>query len=666
MEFMSDASQPLDALPANLPTPPPIPPELLEGAVPPRPFWGPLLRGAVRPAFLILYALIAAPFAAWALGAPPWAILGLAALPIFLVGVWIQRRGGLGLVGPHFFYDLIRLGRRARTWDVRVLFTVGLLIGLSLVYFLRFPIRSWESLFDAQQRVSLTESGNVAQAFVFTILFVQNLAVILLTPAYLCSVIAEERERGTLELLFTTHLRSHQIVLGKFFSRLLHLGLILVGGLPVLSLVQLWGGVDIPMLLVNYGAMVLNLVMVGAVSILTSVLAPRVVTAVMASYGLVLPVGLCFGLLSLTTGEGFMGMSQPNYAVLIVGGVAFHGPVTIGCLIAAVMVLRNQRNSEKRLAPPVPRRRRRVEESRPVPAILVEDASSQRQVSIRKTRTADLPPVHAYPLLWKEMNLGHLPFWKNPVFYVVLALALYPVLGMFLAMAVAMPHQGFAESVQGLGYVLRFFLVVYAGLFCIGVGYRAAAAMVRERQQKTLDNLLTLPVERREIFAAKWVTSLLRNSGWVLGILLMGILGLITTTLHPVGVLLAMSTPLIHGLFFASFGLYLSMVSKTVLETYVKMALTLLALLGLTWFGGVVIAWSNETWFSDFIEIGLSPVRTWYFLGFTWDEFLAEGRAFDRRFGACLVGLGLYLVLAYIFWWAGLREFRKQQVKQVD
>lgn len=665
---MSEASQPLDALPANLPTPPPIPPELLESAAAGRPaFWGPLLRGLVRPGLLILYVLIAAPFAAWAFGAPLWTILGLAALPFLHLCILIQRRGGLGLVGPHFFYDLIRLGRRARTWDVRVLFTVGLLIGLSLVYFLRFPIRSWETLFDTQQRISLTESGNVAQAFVFTILFVQNLAVILLTPAYLCSVVAEERERGTLELLFTTHLRSHQIVLGKFFSRLLHLGLILVGGLPVLSLVQLWGGVDIPMLLVNYGAMVLNLVMVGAVSILTSVLAPRVVTAVMASYGIVLPVGLCFGLLSLTTGEGFMGMSQPNYAVLIVGAVAFHGPVTIGCLVAAVMVLRNQRNSEKRLAPPVPRRRRRrVEESKPVPAILVEDGSVERQVSIRKTRTADLPPVHAYPLLWKEMNLGLVPFWKNPVFYVVLALALWPVLGMFLVMGVAMPGRGFAESAQGLGYVIRFFLVVYAALFCIGVGYRAAAAMVRERQQKTLDNLLTLPVERREIYAAKWVTSLLRNSGWVTGILLMGILGLITTTIHPVGALLAMSTPLVHALFFASFGLYLSMVAKTVLETYVKMALTILALIGLTWFGGVVIAWDNETWFSDFIEIGLSPVRTWYFLGFNWDEFLAEGRSFDRRFGACLVGTSLYLVLAYLFWWAGMREFRKQQIKQVD
>src|SRR4029079_9674087 len=69
-------------------------------------------------------------------------------------------------------------------------------------------------------------------------------AVLVFVPLLTCGVIAGEREAHTLDLLFTTRLTDGQGALGKLFSRLAVLASLILCGLPVLSLVSFFGGID--------------------------------------------------------------------------------------------------------------------------------------------------------------------------------------------------------------------------------------------------------------------------------------------------------------------------------------------------------------------------------------------------------------------------------------
>src|SRR4051794_24273571 len=106
------------------------------------------------------------------------------------------------MLGPHFAYDLVRLARRGRSAAVRVLYVAALLGALALV--------------DAEpeQGQLINDYALKAQRFAIPVLAMQYLMVVVLAPAYFGTALVQEKERGTLELLFTTHLSDWEIVLG--------------------------------------------------------------------------------------------------------------------------------------------------------------------------------------------------------------------------------------------------------------------------------------------------------------------------------------------------------------------------------------------------------------------------------------------------------------------
>ena len=101
--------------------------------------------------------------------------------------MFIWRRGGWQLLGPHYYYDVVRLARRGRSTILRVAYIVAMLIGLAWVY-------------ETSPVVLANDFARVSERFAFALFLVQNLAVMILTPAYLGSAITEEKERRTLEL----------------------------------------------------------------------------------------------------------------------------------------------------------------------------------------------------------------------------------------------------------------------------------------------------------------------------------------------------------------------------------------------------------------------------------------------------------------------------------
>jgi ABC-type transport system involved in multi-copper enzyme maturation permease subunit len=188
-------------------------------------------------------------------------------------------------VGPLFYYELIRLARRGRSTLVRCVYVFALLVALYLTYHDRFRGHNLLAApFASPKHVNPAELSRLAFGFVRTILLVQTVAIFVLTPAYLAGSVVEEKQRKTLDLLFTSHLTDREIILGKLAARSVHLGGVLLAGLPLLALIQLWGGVDARLLTAAYLMAGLNLLTIGAVCVLCSVQARTVTGAVFASY----------------------------------------------------------------------------------------------------------------------------------------------------------------------------------------------------------------------------------------------------------------------------------------------------------------------------------------------------------------------------------------------
>ena len=90
------------------------------------------------------------------------------------------------------------------------------------------------------------------------------------------------KERRTLDFLLATDLHSHEIILGKLAARLGTLLLVLLVGLPILSLLQLLGGVDPNLVVAGYAFLLFTVLSLAAASVLISVYARRSRSAVLA------------------------------------------------------------------------------------------------------------------------------------------------------------------------------------------------------------------------------------------------------------------------------------------------------------------------------------------------------------------------------------------------
>src|SRR5262249_33161691 len=206
------------------------------------------------------------------------------ALVALVLAAWALGRPAAEWVGPLFFYDLVRLARRGRSTLLRFAYAVFLFVGLYVVYMNLFPQYDvFTDPFRPGPNVALPELGRFAGTFALAVLALQGAAVLVLTPAYLAGAVAEERERRTLELLFTTHLSDREIVLGKLFGRLTHLGGVLLAGLPVLCILELWGGIDPVVIVAGFAVTALTLLSVGSVCILISVVTRDSLKAVVIS-----------------------------------------------------------------------------------------------------------------------------------------------------------------------------------------------------------------------------------------------------------------------------------------------------------------------------------------------------------------------------------------------
>jgi ABC-type transport system involved in multi-copper enzyme maturation permease subunit len=182
------------------------------------------------------------------------------------------------LPGPVFAFELMSTSRRGRFYLVRAFYGIVLFLILWSVH------AAWTSENGAEL------PAHTVKFFAFSayggISVGQEILVLMLTPALVAGVVADEKQRKTLHYLLASRLTSPEIVIGKLLVRMLYVAVLLGVSLPVLSLLVLLGGIDPRLVLLACGATFSTAWFLAALSIWVSTIARRVREAFFVAYGL--------------------------------------------------------------------------------------------------------------------------------------------------------------------------------------------------------------------------------------------------------------------------------------------------------------------------------------------------------------------------------------------
>jgi ABC-type transport system involved in multi-copper enzyme maturation permease subunit len=519
-------------------------------------------------------------------------VLGAAAL---------LRRGWLKLFGPVLFYDLVRIGRRARYFLFRTLYALLLFAILAWIYFVWF-LRSDRGFIRA------TEMAEFAQTFFYTFMVVQFLAAVLLTPAYTAGAVADEKERKTLEFLLATDLRNREIVLSKLASRLANLFLFLLAGLPILCFLQFVGGVDPGLVLAGFAATGLAVLSLASLSVFNSVIARRSRDAIVVSY------------LAVIAYLALSGLSR----VLLLGrlGIAdfpsLESPVRIRDLVEwfsagnPIVAIYHIFSGGPRLG---------ANPEEVLPTVLRRFAAFHllvagvcatwavvrlRAVAVKQTygksRRASLasrlrPGVFDLPMIWKEVfaESSHRFGWFGLVIVALLIVASLVPTGFIIADFIdnlrqyqagtgpygfnSGPWRDYFNPWRQLaremnGFQVRFVGTCVACFMLLAVAVRAAGSITGERERQTLGSLLTTPLDSNAILVGKWLGSVLsvRWAWFWLG--LIWLLGLVTGGLHILAMPGLVLSWVVYAAFLATLGMWFSTICRSSMRAVLSTVFT--------------------------------------------------------------------------------------------
>jgi ABC-type transport system involved in multi-copper enzyme maturation permease subunit len=479
--------------------------------------------------------------------------------------------------GPVFRIELITGARRARYFVLRAFYVLILLWVVGQAYTSMTYTRRFGTMVAGgdTSEMTIAEMSRYAYNIFTSILVVQVLAVICLTPAMVAGVIADERRRKTLHYLLASQLSSGEIVLGKLFARLLHIAVFVALGLPVLSLLTLFGGVDPRAVAISAVCSMSLAYFLGGLSILVSTTSKNSREAVSISYllliaGLVMPTMIeqmrplltwpwnwvyeCLrpindwlrpiSPLSLLTPTFFRGRGQ--YVEALAWMVVLQ--LVYGSVFVLLAVLRLRPGFRKEGGP--------------------SRVGSLAKRLARARRFLPRPACGDDAMLWKERFVARTSgLAKGLVLLVALGIA-----GVVIATsydlikdaALEAYFLGSAGGVTSARQSLNVYLRVMSGFATAGwllaVG---AAAISSEREGDTWISLMSTPIGRHEVLRAKLVGSVWSILPLPLFMIAYWAIGLATGSVHPFGAAAAFLELCLFTAFAATLGLYFSLTLKS-------------------------------------------------------------------------------------------------------
>src|SRR6478735_1036893 len=135
-------------------------------------------------------------------------------------------------------------GKRRRDLFIRCGY-LGFLIGVVLFSLLSSSNSSFGSM-------SLEDLAKVSSQLFRTASYWQLGLVAFLAPVFTAGAITQEKDSQTYDILLATPLTNAQIVLGSLLSRLFFVITLLISGIPIFSITQIFGGVAIRNIVVSF------------------------------------------------------------------------------------------------------------------------------------------------------------------------------------------------------------------------------------------------------------------------------------------------------------------------------------------------------------------------------------------------------------------------------
>jgi len=503
-------------------------------------------------------------------------------------------------LGPVLRYEMITTARRGRYYLARVVY------GLVLLYVLWNQQRTWE-LFQALNRQFFSASRGTmggsheeirrfAESAFIQFAGVQGLVLLCLVPALVAGVIADEYQRKTLHYLLASRLSSAEIVLGKLAARLVHVGAFVALGLPVVSLLGLYGGLNPEYVFYSYLGTATTVLFAAGLSMLISIVAQRPRDAILASYGLLAfwllgpmsiagvaheirgplfwigPVNdwllisnpvvawseLTRGSFRFTPGSGTLG-GQFRWNFSEMAGI--HTVLGLLFLVLAIAGLRPMRGSAWPGGKPhtgwgarLARVARSINRSHLAAPVLQNQILAARR---------DRPPCGDRPMLWKERyttTSGGLRWLSSGLFLIVCGVAL----GCYL-LDVTQPVV--AEIVQGssthrerteLNAAVRQSSVVLGILAMLSVAASASVSLTSEREGDTWVSLATTLLTPGEIIGGKQLGALWSARRVGAALLIVWTIGLFLGAIDLLGFVAALAITLFGAWFITSMGVLIS------------------------------------------------------------------------------------------------------------
>lgn len=350
-------------------------------------------------------------------------------------------------------------------------------------------------IWEISRRVTAGESvgfGGGDRIF-FGIVWAQWVMLLLLVPLA-TGGIARERERGSWSLLILTRLTPGEIVGQKYLAGLIPALMSVLLLLPMGALCYSVGGLERSDVMWSILVIGLAVCQIGALGMLCSVLCRTSLGAVMLT--LLLSAGINFVPSSAVSTFRLLGELQ--------GGDGNPGQGSLGVLASAVILLAGAWCCLNRVSLPagrtVLRRVLRVADicvERCMPgAKQFGDALSARCLSRR-------------PLAWRELTRRSLCRWSHLMWLTL------PALAGIVAFSVWISSHPTWTPQQAMPVLMA---VLWVGTL-VFVTLEAANMVVREREDQTLDVLLTTPISAAEIVLQKAVA--LQRLAWMCRVVLM-------------------------------------------------------------------------------------------------------------------------------------------------
>jgi ABC-type transport system involved in multi-copper enzyme maturation permease subunit len=551
-------------------------------------------------------------FVADLLGRPAQVVLGA----LWVVGLGLLlRQFLLSLIGPVLAYDVLRVGRKPRQIWFRVAYAAFLAFLFTWIYL------AWLSVSpEVGARAPRQAMARMAESYFYTYVIVQFLFVCVLTPASVAGAIADEKERRTLEFLLATDLRDREILFGKLASRVGAMLLFLLAGLPILGMLQFFGGIDPDLVLAAFAATVVVVLSLSALGIAASVLSRRARDAIALTY----LVAIAYVVLSFVV--YFVCMIPPLRWTVTVAGTTITSedaayPVVAGnplfmagyvmqrravgaidlfealghfTLFHTILIALLVTWAGYKLRPIAlkqtfgstrPSLMRRLLLGRPR-----GEAPARRARVARPILRVNRPAIGDSPVVWKEVFVDsglRMGGFARVLVIGLIACSLVPA-GLIFYFTIIDPIEPgggrgrgrWDQFGEGINAYLRVAGTVIACLVFIAVAIRGAGSISGERDRHTLDGLLTTPLAARTIVWGKWwgcILGMRWGWAWLFGI---WIFAMAVGGVHPVMFPAAVLSVAIYASAYAWIGIFCSVHFRTTLRA------TMGAILGAAFLSG--------------------------------------------------------------------------------